>query len=592
MDKKILEKIILYMNQMPASSAKTIKKELKLNYSTVTIYKKLKENGFLLGHKNKYEVDQKKPDKKHLLFIFSVTSFNIEKPPNEKIELYRYELVDFHSSFIYYYISKDKNLIISSQILDHFFSDILDNSIANIKKSKIQIITNKSPEFYSKNRNNHIDNLIIDKFNSVHKTITPYHKKKILSTCSDCKSRYTHRTSNNNSNDNDFIDIYMSIADSFSNKNSYQLAKEIYFLGYKIALRKDKPYDIIRYLFKIGNINLIMGNFEKAEKYYFETISKSKVNNSHVFHIRAKGNIALIKMIKNDYNSAEIEFIEVLNLTRKYKLTILETHALGNLAIVYDNKNEIKKSLSYYIKVLWRYKSSNDINNFAITLGNIALILKRMKEYSRSEKFFYKQINISERIKNYSSLGLAYSNLSTLHRDLEHYSKATKYNSLSISMLSTANDKYYLCIAYIERTKLLLRENKFSLSTDSLEKAFSLNKDINNTDYWVEIEVLRKILLIHRELKQSNVLSKSIIKLLNEIVKLKDYKILKTDKRYRRTYNLYIIYKYLYEILVFIKNNSSFKVIDKILNSFDIKKYETEYLKYKDFILGVNRKTT
>lgn len=127
-------------------------------------------------------------------------------------------------------------------------------------------------------------------------------------------------------------------------RNYNQLIKKakLYFLQNQFELAQKLIIDILKEFelkstqtsnlqLLLGEINVKLNNFKKANEYYFEYLKNNK-NNPQICNQIANNYLKL-----KEYNKSEQYYLKAISLDKNYETGII------NLAVLYDNLGKKKK---------------------------------------------------------------------------------------------------------------------------------------------------------------------------------------------------------------------------------------------------------
>ena len=528
MEKEILDKIISYKSQHPNKSIKEIKEELGLTYSLKTIYKKLKQNKIQLQSTKISLVNKNKLPFFSKIFI-EIKEISI---PNNLNTYFLYSAYDYSSEITVNYIAKDKNILITSIFINYLFFRIKKMK-GNLLENEIEIILNKSPEFYNSSiSKNILNNIIVDSFNQKITYISFYERKKYLNNIitrnrilEELNKTYTSIKKAKYCLNSMQININKSFITNYKEKILFPI-DSLTFEQY--LLFKNNSYEKINWN---QNINNVKDNYDITE-FLISFIDKYKDGKSKFKE-------------KNIYS--DLYYIEgfLLDDIRNYKL-------FYNLNIK-KNYEQTDKSIT------------NDlIFNIIKTYFTIGRLYSDLYHYDLSEKYLV----ISNKIFNFSFKDIQLrKNNSTIIEQLEfkiikHLSLSYANNSKFIKAISSYDKLNLLfqekenfeelCKSYLNIAKVQVMLGNYLDAKENFKKALSLSKKY--LLYKIEAQVLNDLAL--HEIDSGDYFNAEI-HLLEALKLLKKEKLL--ELRYYIYGNLSIVYQY------YNKYEKSLKLLTELL---------------------------
>ncbi|CAF3733650.1 unnamed protein product [Adineta steineri] len=170
---------------------------------------------------------------------------------------------------------------------------------------------------------------------------------------------------------------------------------------------------------RLGNLLLVIGQFNKAEELY---------------------NLAYVKNEQGDYGKAIWYHEKVLEIRQK---TLPSNHILlatsyNKIGNVYNNMREYSKALSSYAEALEIFKNTLPSIHplLATSYNNIGIVYEKMGENSKAPSFYEKALEIKEKTlpSNHPSLAMSYNNMVIVYTNIGEYSKALSYCEKSLEI--------------------------------------------------------------------------------------------------------------------------------------------------------------
>src|SRR4030042_1480538 len=195
--------------------------------------------------------------------------------------------------------------------------------------------------------------------------------------------------------DPDNFEARDKLADLLVNNQSYLSAIKEYLTIIDHSQFNEKIKEVI-YLNKIGNVFMLMGNYEDAKKYYLITKSKEDLN------VEANIKLGDIEIIKNNFDEAVKNFM-ILRLSEKYSADAF--YILGNIRF---NQRKYIQAIEDFNNTLLKgnYK---DLDKIAEINYQLAECYLKNHELQKATEFWKKVYDydpnykdVKSKIENYS----------------------------------------------------------------------------------------------------------------------------------------------------------------------------------------------
>jgi serine phosphatase RsbU (regulator of sigma subunit)/Tfp pilus assembly protein PilF len=290
--------------------------------------------------------------------------------------------------------------------------------------------------------------------------------------------------------------------------------------SYSLAVKINYKKGIGNNLFSFGEIELNIGNYEKALSFFNRSLEireqlKDKANASDCLNsigniYRRQGNfekaidyhtksLALrteikdLRRIGNSYNNLGNVYLESGDFSKglKHYLQALDTYekgakdrvpaALSNIGSIYLSLKDYPKALDYYQQVLEKDADKITISNI---YNNMGIIYMDQKIHDKAQENFLKALKLNEEIGNKDGVASALSNLAGDYTNEGKFAKAQEYNFRSLKMAEERGNKNKICNVSNNIAETYQRQKDFKKALEYAEKALSLGKEIG-----VKVEV-------------------------------------------------------------------------------------------------------
>lgn len=300
-----------------------------------------------------------------------------------------------------------------------------------------------------------------------------------------------------------------------------------------LAEEEHKHNYIGELLNQIGVVQMFLGQFEKAEKYFNKSIKQFKLANEYIGTTRVMNNLAIIyKELYNDVDKALKIFNNGLEISQRNNNFQASITFLNNIGEIYfHDKHEFNKAQRYFKRILEiedEIGLENILNSACINLAELSLKLGEYDECIKyynllNSKFENNQINWQDLSGYYEFLikfylefedyknAIHYINL--LEKDYSKYDiriklfiedqyiniKFLRDKILDIEKINELRQKYDKTKLIIDRKYFLLRIAIYSLINKNYKYTKDILKEIktianeSNTRY---LDIIHKIVLL------------------------------------------------------------------------------------------------
>ena len=207
-----------------------------------------------------------------------------------------------------------------------------------------------------------------------------------------------------------------------ANSSEYPSFQNLIEIGTKIA---ERVSDHIkgRVLGTLGNLYYAMGDFEKAEKTYLDTlnlyIDLAKENEEYMKYVAgALFNLGNLYQAKRKYDEAEKAYNDAINVLNFVKDEGMLSNVLTALGTMYARTGQDDKAEKILIKAFEvkkkTAKSIEDARELGKILNNLAVVLIRNNRKKEAEILLNKALETFEKLDAYEELASVLQNLYSL----------------------------------------------------------------------------------------------------------------------------------------------------------------------------------
>ncbi|MGA1821419.1 MAG: tetratricopeptide repeat protein [Thermoplasmatota archaeon] len=270
---------------------------------------------------------------------------------------------------------------------------------------------------------------------------------------------------------------YYEDAVEFLRKYGDALIKRGYCENLKEILERIDPNWIsgrsrICFLFYLGEIHFILGNWKEAVRNYNRSISICRSEGFESLITRAKVKLAMIHDLSGEQQEAIREYGESIELARKFEQSILESYAVRHLGTIAYIRGDVETAESYYeasMKIARDTRSRECLAN-AYFLGSMLCQLK--KDYGKCETQMRASLRIYDELGDNNQKLKTMNNLAWLYAILEDWEKSMDLLEKMISLSSSIGDFLNKGFGLLNSADILIRKGEFEEAERRLNRAY------------------------------------------------------------------------------------------------------------------------
>lgn len=353
--------------------------------------------------------------------------------------------------------------------------------------------------------------------------------------------------------------ILFEIANEYKNLGDYN--KSFDYLIKCEQANKNVKHFAARILIARGTLFFLSGNYDKANKYYFQAEAISRSSNDWQSLTNALVDLGIIADMDGNTDEARKLYNEARDIAEGINYTEGQAFACSELGVSYSFTNQLVEAKHCYVKSFDLYKIIGNRLRLSLLSDNIGKVYMAMFDFRSAQKYYeeglqYAGDNNRAQVLNLIGLADIYTNLANYGKALEYYKKAEKlssevkelsldaeiYNGLGVinynlrnyknalklfssseELVSTGKENLYLQADFIYKCALSFMElDSLTKAEEYLNWSILLSKKINDT--FLEANILTEASLLQFK-KGNNSQAFSLLKDAKSLSVKNDYKI-------------------------------------------------------------------
>ena len=210
---------------------------------------------------------------------------------------------------------------------------------------------------------------------------------------------------------------------------------------------------------RIGNIYMELGDYGKANEYYFRSKDQSQLDGDTAIYYNELSNIGNIYELSNMPDSALYYQQLVYNESLKHTTDrgfITWPEMMFRMGNAYKLKGDNEKALEFYKKGIDEAYIDNDIRNLTMNNLFIAKLYKEMNLPDSTMKYAHKALNTAQAVSFKKGIYDASSIISELFNNKQEYDSAYKYSSIA----DIERDSLYGAARFREMQHIILNQQE------------------------------------------------------------------------------------------------------------------------------------
>ncbi len=269
-----------------------------------------------------------------------------------------------------------------------------------------------------------------------------------------------------------------SLGNTFQALAHYDSAMIYINKSIRYKINKTDSTDLAISLNNRGIIYDEMGEFNNALESYFQGLEVAHAKNEMLIKANILGNIGIVYKKQKAYDDVVNYYQKALsiynNLDNQFGISVTS----GNLGSVQLQTKQFIKAIENSNKAIIGYKKLGYLRYVPYSLGNIGIAYDSLLQFDLAEKYYLEAIEKHIHHQNDYEASYISKNLVYLYIQLNRLTEANKYADQAIELAKNIKAKEMLKDAYLSKSKVLLKQEKFENAYAYLQKHKALNDSL------------------------------------------------------------------------------------------------------------------
>lgn len=266
----------------------------------------------------------------------------------------------------------------------------------------------------------------------------------------------------------------------------YSLALEKFNQALDIAMVKNNRKIQAGLLDEIGGVYWYTSDYPKALEYYHKAlIITEEIGIQHDI-AKVLADIGLVYMGIEEYDHALKYYRRALAIAEKEQDKSSITIYLSNVGNVYGALEDYDQCLEYHLKGLSIAKEIGNLRSVSAKLSNIGIVYRKQNDYAKSMESVLESLSITEKIADKYGMAINLTNMASIFsiEEFVEYDihKAIEYNLKALEISEEIRDKHTQLTIHRKLSEIYKEQKLWELYSLTLEKYYSLEKEIQSED--------------------------------------------------------------------------------------------------------------
>lgn len=237
-----------------------------------------------------------------------------------------------------------------------------------------------------------------------------------------------------------------SLGNAYSNLGELEKAEYFYYESLEVYRKRDDQSGIAANLGNLGNVANEKGEIEKAEKLYNESLEINRKLGNQSGIAGLLGNLASLEKEKGEIEKAEELYNESLEINRKlgnqFIVSTITATSLNSLANLVKEKGEIEKAEKLYKESLEIKRKLGNQLGIADSLRHLGNLAKDKGEMGNAEQLYIESLEINRKLNSQQGISASFQVLGNLAKDKGEIEKAGFFYNESLEIERKLGDQF------------------------------------------------------------------------------------------------------------------------------------------------------
>lgn len=207
-----------------------------------------------------------------------------------------------------------------------------------------------------------------------------------------------------------------------------------------------------------GVLNVLMGNYPRAEEYFLREIPIARAQNRDFLVLAGLGNLGTVNVRLRHYDKAIDLFSGVAEIGRKNNNTLQIQKASGSLAWCYLRLGNYEKALELYTQaesLAAQMGMKKDQRDWLEAIGSVHL---QQNDSAGAEPYLQRALVLARQIGDKAKIAVVLTDLSLVSIDQDKLDAAERYNHEALALENEIHDHVWLNLS--RETEALIQQSR------------------------------------------------------------------------------------------------------------------------------------
>ena len=254
----------------------------------------------------------------------------------------------------------------------------------------------------------------------------------------------------------------------------------------------------------LGELLTLKGNYDEARTHLEAAATHFEFSDDTIGKYKVYGNLGKLFFRQGIYEDAKSYFTKSINLSHDANPNKSNANIVANLGLAHMNQGDYDEAIRWQKSELEICKKVNDSQGMATLYTNMGIVYFEKGDYDEALDCYEKGLKLSEELGNKLLVSIAIGCIGSVYQRKGDYTKASDHFLEDLTISEELGDKQGIAIALGLLGELRSEEGEFDLAIGYLEKNLELSEELNYRKGIAKaVNALGDIFMIRKQYKKA-----------------------------------------------------------------------------------------
>jgi tetratricopeptide (TPR) repeat protein len=232
----------------------------------------------------------------------------------------------------------------------------------------------------------------------------------------------------------------------------------------------------------LGALSVDLGDYDKAEKYYFAALKIREDNGEIKEGADVRFNLATLAAMRGDYSKGAELFLETLKIRERIGDKPGIAGCLNNLGNLFNEQEDYVQARHYFLKALKIREQMGDKAGVASCLNNLGNLSRFTNDSNQAMEYYLASLKLREQIGDKNGMANVLNSIGKIYADAGQLDKAEDYYVRCMQIVETTGDQNLKAYCLGNWSEIMLKTGRTNQARLAAQKGLSLAQEVGNLE--------------------------------------------------------------------------------------------------------------